>query len=189
MLAGALLFHADMSLPVYAVEGESREVDVYSLDIEFGSLSFYYDYGIWNVNTMRYEAGQNSVDPANGTVLGFPGWYGFDGTANKIVLKNGSVNGESITVSMTYRGMSAQEAATAGAAGAVSGVTMTVPGWTASGDGYVADLPAPIVGDSVEEAVEAYIHLSGEPIRSGSAYESQTLQPIGMLILKIESPM
>ena len=177
MLAGAMLFPAGLSHPVSA----AQDADVYSLDIEFGSLSFYYDYGTWNVNTMRYEADDNSADPANGTTLGFPGWYGFDGTANRIALKNGSVNGEAITVSLSYSNLTG--------ANAVSGVSMSVPKWTDNGGIYTASVPAPLMGSSEESIVEAFIHLSGEPVMNSGAYESAILQPIGMLVVKIESPM
>ena len=71
--------------PAQSVSAADDE-DVYALDIEFGSLSFTYDYGIWDVNDMRYEAVSTSINPAEGTVAGYPGWYGFDGKANKVTI-------------------------------------------------------------------------------------------------------
>lgn len=189
MLAAGLLALGGAPIPAAADEERS----VYAMDIEFGSLSFYYDYGNWNVNTMRYEADANSTGPADGTTSGFPGWYGFDGTSNKIVLKNGSVNGSPITVSMNYRGLNDDEVAAAGAEHAVKGVSMIVTGdaWTLdSGNRYTAVIPATRDAGGYPVPVEAYIHLSGEPkLENSSPYESQTLQPIGMLIIKIESPL
>ena len=189
MLAAGLLALGGAPIPAAADEVGN----VYAMAIEFGSLSFYYDYGNWNVNTMRYEADANSTGPADGTTSGFPGWYGFDKTSNKIVLTNSSVNGKSITVSLDYRGLTAPEAVTAQAEHAVTGVSMRVTGdaWThASGNRYTAAIPAPQGAGSNPVPVEAYIHLSGEPkLSNGSPYDSQTLQPIGMLIIKIESPL
>lgn len=189
MLAAGLLALGGAPIPAAADEVGN----VYAMDIEFGSLSFYYDYGNWNVNTMRYEADANSTGPADGTTSGFPGWYGFDGTSNKIVLKNGSVNGSSITVSMNYRGLNDDEVAAAGAKHAVKGVSMIVTGdaWTLdSGNRYTAVIPATRDAGGHPVPVDAYIHLSGEPkLENSSPYESQTLQPIGMLIIKIESPL
>ena len=188
MLAAGLLALGGAPIPAAADE----ENNVYAMDIEFGSLSFYYDYGNWNVNTMRYEADANSTGPAAGTTSGFPGWYGFDKTSNKIVLTNSSVGDRKITVSLDYRGLTDKEAAAAQAGYAVTGVSMSVTGdaWThASGNRYTAVIQATRDAGGYPVPVEAYIHLSGEPkLENGSPYESQTLQPIGMLIIKIESP-
>lgn len=64
------------------VDGQVQAIYQYVVTIEFGSFSFYYDWGQWNVDKIAYEA--NSTDPAADTELNAPGWYGFDGTANRI---------------------------------------------------------------------------------------------------------
>ena len=180
MLSLSFLVPGVMSVPAEASPTDPN--DVYSMDVEFGNLSFYYDYGTWDVNDMRYEASATSSDPANGTVNGYPGWYGFDGIANKISIKNGSETGEEITVSLSYRDLSGAEIAEAGADGAITGVTFAVEGWTSRAADYIAPVPA-------QNVVDAYIHLSGEPQLNGASYDTATMKPIGMLILKIEAPM
>ncbi len=87
---------------VYAAEEETSEY-TYSVEITFGAFSFYYDYGIWNVNTLEYEASEQSKDPAVDTNPGKPGWYGFDGATNRISVNylTGS-EGTSIDVIVVY---------------------------------------------------------------------------------------
>ena len=75
-------------LPPPAVQADNIPTsDRYSLTVEFGSLSFYYDHGVWDPNLMNYVATTTDETAAKGTVNGYPGWYGFDGTANKIKVK------------------------------------------------------------------------------------------------------
>ncbi len=64
----------------------------YSITIEFGEFSFYYDYGIWDVNKLTYQT--TSSYPAADLASGAPGWYGFDGLANKISITNESIASE-----------------------------------------------------------------------------------------------
>ena len=81
-----LLCHAP-SIPASAEEettAAGQKNYRYAVTIEFGSMTFYYDYGRWDVNEMCYKAGTSSQNPAAGTVQGYPGWYGFDGIANRI---------------------------------------------------------------------------------------------------------
>ena len=54
----------------------------YSVEIEFGAMTFCYDYGTWNPSDLRYEADETE-NPGAGTVAGYPGWYGLDETENK----------------------------------------------------------------------------------------------------------
>lgn len=155
---------------------EEVEGDVYAIDIEFGNLSFYYDYGIWNVNTMRYEASDTSRNNAAGTVDGFPGWYGFDGVSNRISVKNTSPSGSSVTVALTYRPLTNEELGSAGVDNVVTGVSMTVSGW--AGNNWV-EVPAD--GNSVV----GFIHLQGEPQVNGQRYDSASMAPIGLFTLTI----
>lgn len=80
---------------LFAEDGASadaEEVYVYAIVIEFGSFSFYYDYGVWDPATLTYKADPASSDPSHSTVEGSPGWYGFDGISNKITVKNASLD-------------------------------------------------------------------------------------------------
>ena len=77
--------------PLLASDGAetyAEEVYVYAIVIEFGSFSFYYDYGVWDPATLTYKADPASSDPSHSTVKGSPGWYGFDGISNKITVEN-----------------------------------------------------------------------------------------------------
>lgn len=172
LLAALLIFTPAPHSSAAAVSG-----DVYAIDIEFGNLSFYYDYGIWNVNTMRYEASDTSRNNAAGTVDGFPGWYGFDGVANRVSVKNSSPGGSAVTAELTYRSLTADELGGAGVDEIVTGVTMTVTGWPNDKNWVV--VPAndtPVIG---------YIHLQGEPKVNGQRYDSATMAPIGLFTLTI----
>lgn len=79
-----------LSLPNIS-KGEG-ELSTYSIDIEWGSFSFVYDKGSWDTNKLEYVAEESSLFPANGTTEGKPGWYGFNGEANKITIYNSSEN-------------------------------------------------------------------------------------------------
>ena len=158
------------------------DADVYALDIEFGSLTFTYDYGVWDVNDMRYEAASTSKNPAEGTVAGYPGWYGFDGTSNKIKITNNSTFGDhSITVSLTYREFNDSEVSSG--LSKVTGVQMTLNG---TGWNYVS---ANNFTTTVEagHSQECLIQLSGEPAVDTGKYSSEFMQPVGMLTLRIDS--
>lgn len=160
--------------------------DTYALDIEFGNLSFYYDFGVWNPNTMRYEASAGSTYPAEGTVAGFPGWYGFDGIANKITVHNISPGGHTINVALNYRQLAPSELGEAGMelVGQVSNVTMTVPDWAQSGNLFTHDVPA----DTTRQTpAVAYIQLAGEPRLTSGTFSSNYFAPIGMLTVSIQS--
>ena len=85
MTAFALILLSVPAFPVQANGGDPKSDGYkYAVTIEFGSMTFAYDYGKWDVNEMRYIANAASKNPANGTTEGYPGWYGFDGTANRI---------------------------------------------------------------------------------------------------------
>ena len=85
--------------PVQTLAGS--ESYVYNVTITFGSFDFYYDYGTWDSQNLKYSANQSSTNPAAGTVNTFPGWYGFDGTANKISVENSSTAG-GVQVTVQY---------------------------------------------------------------------------------------
>ena len=157
--------------------------DVYAVDIEYGNMAFYYDYGIWNVNTMRYEAAATSDDPAAGTPNGMPGWYGFDGTANRVAVINRSA-GKSITVELSYRSLTSSELSKAEAPAIVTGVEMTVTG--ANWSNNTITVPAGLTdGEGNPTAVAGFVQLSGKPTVNGADYESSQMLPIGMFTLTI----
>lgn len=85
---------AGETIPLPLAEGEGVDnvgpKDKYVLSLEWGDLSFIYDYGRWNPNTFTYDAEQNSKNPAAGTPAGEPGWYNFDGVSNQIRVINSS---------------------------------------------------------------------------------------------------
>ncbi len=153
---------------------------VYAIDIEFGNFAFYYDYGVWNVNTMRYEASQTSTEPAVGTVNGFPGWYGFDSTSNLIQITNRSTSKSAVEFSLNYRSLNAGELTAAGVDQIVTDVTMVVT------DSAGNPLLTTRVAADEDTPVQWFIHLQGEPHVGGQVYDSNTMNPIGMLTIKIE---
>ena len=96
----------------------------YIINIEYGTLSFYYDWGVWDTDHCVYTAEKSSYGPSKETQdntaqlrnqlqgqlqnvtaenqPNSPGWYGFDGTANKISVTNLSAGNESIYVRLDY---------------------------------------------------------------------------------------
>ena len=178
MLALCLVLFA----PEAHAENDPIVEDRYSLTVEFGSLAFYYDHGVWDPNVMNYVASSNDTTAAAGTTAGWPGWYGFDGTANMVLVQNTSREAMDITVSLTYSPMES-----------VTGVQMTVkdgtadPGvgvvsWAGSANSYQVTLPQ-------SKAAVALIQLQGEPRKDGNRYVSENqMEPIGMIYLTIENP-
>ena len=69
---------------------EETATRAYSIDLEWGSLSFTYDKGTWDTEALEYKKQDSSVAPAKDTVDGQPGWYEFNGENNKIWLQNAS---------------------------------------------------------------------------------------------------
>lgn len=85
------------------VNGKAVGIYNYIVTIEFGAFDFQYDWGKWNVETLRYEADGNSADPAKDTPKGAPGWYGFDGTNNRIGIRfNSNMPNATLGVSMDF---------------------------------------------------------------------------------------
>ena len=85
------------------VNGQAVGIYNYIVTIEFGAFDFQYDWGKWNVETLRYEADSNSADPAKDTPQGAPGWYGFDGTNNRIGIRfNSDIPNAKLAVSLNF---------------------------------------------------------------------------------------
>lgn len=164
----------------------------YTVSIEFGPMTFYYDWGTWNSSEMRYVAASSSENPANGTEQGYPGWYGFDGTANKISIQYSnatadSSKNQSVNVTVAYEVLSGtdevsdismslfqDQALTEPVAGSDSAYTLTVP------NTYVAGTP-----ESDLAKTTVYLSLSGVPKKGGSDLKSETFTPVGILTITI----
>lgn len=186
MLVFSMLLPRGLSTPARAVEGDAQDPWRYALSVEFGSLSFYYDHGVWDVNTMTYVASTTDNTAAESTTPGQPGWYGFDDTANKIMILNESPNRTSVDISLTFRSLTAAEAGE-NATDVVQGVSMTIKdaagsGWTGAANSYEATA-------AYSTKVTALIQLHGEPrLSGGGRYTSDQMLPVGMLTLAIHSP-
>lgn len=171
--------------PVMATEGDTTEDDYqYAVTIEFGAMSFYYDYGTWDVGEMRYVADVSSAYPAADTENGFPGWYGFDGITNKISVtyKNntGETGNQKIGITLFYEQFAATDLADVPGGQAVTGIEMS----------FFADSDFTLPQDGnffAENGVkkELYASVSGNPTVSGGYFESGTFCPIGTLTIRI----
>lgn len=191
-------------MPAFRVQADETKIYKYSLSVEFGSLAFYYDHGIWDPNQMNYVADEMSANPAQGTLDDYPGWYGFDGVANKIVVTNDyykytDSNGETkedpkaypidVDLSLSYRQLTSDEIKDTNYE-IVNGVSMEVlngagatAAWSADGGRYVTTL-------SRGQTAVALIQLSGTPTITVNGnqerYDSgNTMDPIGMIELRI----
>ena len=161
----------------------------YSVEIEFGAMTFCYDYGTWNPSNLRYEADETEA-PGAGTVAGYPGWYGFDGTANKISVKYNATEAteganDLLRVMLSYRALTASDKGTSITVG-VAGVTPELYGDTAltqklgdlGGDGTALSV-------AKNSSASVWLSLKGEPTVGGEPFRSQTLVPIGMLTIAL----
>ena len=186
LLILSVLLPRGLSHRARAAEGDYSDPWRYALSVEFGSLSFYYDHGVWDVNSMTYVATTADTSAAEGTVPGQPGWYGFDETANRIMVKNESPNQQPVEISLNFRRLTEAEAGGNGAP-VVEGVEMSVrdaaaSGWTGTAGSYTA-----VVSHNME--VTALIQLQGEPVVSGGGkYTSDQMLPVGIITLSIKSP-
>ena len=190
IMAAAILFFAAGGASVHAEDittGAKSSVYKYAVTIEFGSMTFCYDYGTWDVNEMRYKADAANQNPANGTAEGYPGWYGFDGTSNLISVKYSNENpndaataNRNLSVTLAYRALAASEGTV------VDGVTMefytdaalTIP----FSSSFVVPHTTP-EDDTAKTVI--YTSLRGEPRAGGGQYQSGTFIPIGMLTIRV----
>lgn len=182
----ALAFLFVPTFPVYAEETRQEDYK-YAVTIEFGSMTFCYDYGKWDVGEMRYKADVASQSPANGTEIGYPGWYGFDGVANRISIKysneneaDGADQNRRLSVTLDYRALTAAEGKE------IDGVSMnfysdaslTMPA------ARIFTVPHTSMDDTDEKTV-IYASLSGKPTENGGKYMSDSFVPVGMLTIRI----
>lgn len=188
MTAFALILLSVPAFPARVNADETKSDGYkYAVTIEFGSMTFAYDYGKWDVNEMRYKAGTASVNPANGTEPGYPGWYGFDGTANRISVKYSNENGadsptqnRNLSVTLSYRALTSAEEKK------VSGVTMEFYSDVTLENSFPSEFTVPHT-DPENENVKTVIYasLSGEPTENGGKFLSDSFVPVGMLTIRV----
>ncbi len=188
MTAFALILLSVPAFPVRVNADETKSDGYkYAVTIEFGSMTFAYDYGKWDVNEMRYKANAASKNPANGTTEGYPGWYGFDGTANRISVKysnenetDGDTQNRNLSVTLDYRMLSASEGRVVGGVAMVfySDAALTVP--------FSPSFTVPHTDPEDENAKTViYASLRGEPTENGNKFKSDSFVPVGMLTIRV----
>ncbi|MBO5898110.1 MAG: hypothetical protein J6R04_03770 [Clostridia bacterium] len=187
-------------------DGDARYTTYrYVVNVEFGSMSFYYDWGRWNVDELAYVSDSTSSAPAATTVGNAPGWYGFDGLSNRIGLNYRRVGNEAGTeylkVSMVF-----EHATNADGTPTFARDHMSLSLYdTSDFGGFVADmnaqnafattlLIAPAVDDvatpTVDEAElmqDYYLSLNGAPyLADGTPYKNGTPTSLGLLTIRID---
>ena len=187
MAVALILLSAPMS-PADAENDETKSDGYkYAVTIEFGSMTFFYDYGKWDVNEMRYKTDDASKNPANGTESGYPGWYGFDGTANRISVKYSNENetdtpthNRKLAVTLDYRTLSSAEGRV------VDGVAMDFYSDAALTVPFSPRFAVPHTDPEDENAKTViYTSLRGEPTENGGKYLSDSFVPVGMLTIRV----
>lgn len=188
IMAIALLLLCVPAFPAYA-ENEETGAGVYKyvVTIEFGSMTFCYDWGKWDVNEMRYKTDDASKNPANGTESGYPGWYGFDGTANRISVKYSNENetdtptqNRKLAVTLDYRTLSSAEGRV------VDGVAMDFYSDAALTVPFLPSFTVPHTDPEDEnDKTVIYTSLRGEPTENGGKYLSDSFVPVGMLTIRV----
>ena len=187
MAVALILLSAPMS-PAYAENDDTKSDGYkYAVTIEFGSMTFFYDYGKWDVNEMRYKTDDASKNPANGTESGHPGWYGFDGTANRISVKYSNENetdtptqNRKLAVTLDYRTLSSAEGRV------VDGVAMDFYSDAALTVPFSPRFAVPHTDPEDENAKTViYTSLRGEPTENGGKYLSDSFVPVGMLTIRV----
>lgn len=188
MTAFALILLSVPAFPVQAENGDTKSDGYkYAVTIEFGSMTFAYDYGKWDVNEMRYKANAASKNPANGTTEGYPGWYGFDGTANRISVKysnenetDGDTQNRKLSVTLNYRMLFSSEGRV------VDGVAMEFYSDAALTVPFSPSFTVPHTDPENENAnTVIYASLRGEPTENGGKFLSDSFVPVGMLTIRV----
>ena len=188
MTAFALILLSVPAFPVQAENGDTQSDGYkYAVTIEFGSMTFAYDYGKWDVNEMRYKANTASANPANGTTEGYPGWYGFDGTANRISVKYSNENekdnatqNRKLSVTLDYRVFSSSEGRVVG------GVAMDFYSDAALTAPFSPSFTVPHTDPENENAKTViYASLRGEPTENKGKFLSDSFVPVGMLTIRV----
>ena len=185
MTAFALILLSVPAFPVQAENGDTKSNEYkYAVTIEFGSMTFAYDYGKWDVTEMRYKANAASKNPANGTTEGYPGWYGFDGTANRISVKYSNENEtdppekkRNLAVTLSYSMLTSEK---------VSGVEMEFYSDAALTVPFSSSFTVPHTAPNDENAKTViYASLRGAPTENGNKFQSDSVVPVGMLTIRV----
>ena len=187
-------------------EGDARYTAYrYVVNVEFGSMSFYYDWGRWNVDELTYVSDSTSRSPAAATSDGAPGWYGFDGAANRIGLNYRRIGNEAGT---EYLKVTVQFNFATDGVGTPLFATDRMALWlydTSDFTGPLARMEAsnaystnlivlPSVDDvstpTIDEAEimqDYYLSLEGAPYRADlTAYKNGTPTSLGLLTIRID---
>ena len=179
------------------IQALAEESYVYNVTVTFGSFDFYYDYGTWDSENLKYAANASSKNPAADTADTFPGWYGFDGVTNKITVENSSTAGE-VQIHIQYTDTSLEGDTTDNIAfplrlGSVTmscydnaALTMPASGAIANGCSFhvagLAAAPQPTVKD-------IYVSFSGKPLNTdGTNFVSAQTKRIGYITLTVSLP-
>ena len=202
VLLSCAVFFTSVPKVLSAGESSSQDPDtgtdyVYSITIEFGSFDFYYDYGVWDSANLKYAANSASKNPAKDTQDTFPGWYGFDGTANKITVENSSLGG-SVNVMVEYTDVplandETDEISFPLKPGAVTMTCYDDAAFTTMSAGAMTNgCSFDVDGlDSSGHSVpkEIYVSFSGRPVNAdGSDFVSAQAQRIGYITLTVSLP-
>ena len=184
--------------PSSTVDPDTHEAYVYSITIEFGSFDFYYDYGVWDSANLKYKANDASDHPAKDTVDTFPGWYGFDGTANKISVHNYSLTGNAIKVNIDYTDVPLEGDTTDNVSfplkkGAVTMTCYDDAAFTTMSPGAITNgcsfTMAGLDSSATPTSKEIYLSFSGRPVKTdGTNFISAQAQRIGYITLTISLP-
>lgn len=185
VLSLSLLLSAIPVVPA-AADGETTATETgytYSVEITFGSLSFVYDWGTWSTSHLRYEADGSSTHPASGTEQGFPGWYGFDGTANKVSVKylrseTDTTQYDNLSVTLEYAPLTGTSA--------VGGVEMEL----FKSKDFLSDSKLDGTNNFAltvqnNKATDYWISLKGVPMSGSNSFDSDTLTAIGTLTFRL----
>lgn len=185
VLSLSLLLSAIPVVPA-AANGETTATETgytYSVEITFGSLSFVYDWGTWSTSHLRYEADNSSTNPASGTEQGFPGWYGFDGTANMVSVKylrseTDTTQYDNLSVTLEYAPLTGTSA--------VGGVEMEL----FKSKDFLSDSKLDGTNNFAltvqnNKATDYWISLKGVPMSGSNSFDSDTLTAIGTLTFRL----
>ena len=184
--------------PSSSVDPDTHETYVYSITIEFGSFDFYYDYGVWDSANLQYKANEASKNPAKDTQNTFPGWYGFDGTANKISVHNYSLDGNTVKVNIDYTDVPLAGDTTDNVSfplkkGAVTMTCYDDAAFTTMSSGAITNgcsfTMAGLDSSATPTSKEIYLSFSGRPVNTDDTnFISAQAQRIGYITLTISLP-
>jgi hypothetical protein len=197
----------DENVTYGALEGSDARYTSYRyvVNVEFGSMSFYYDWGRWDENALTYVSDSTSSSPAYATSNNAPGWYGFDGAANRIGFNYRRIGNEAGTeylkISMHFN------FSTDGAGYPIFAQdhmafslydTADFNGLVSRMDAYNSYAASLVIAPSVDDystpgideaelMQDYYLSLEGAPLRTDlSPYKNGTPTSLGLLTIRID---